>query len=139
MGDSKGVVDGVLDGSLHIGFVGKRVKKSGITSCRWVKDKIVTIANSESQYNIIDASIMSKIPIILRNQGSATREVLLEHLKDKWNVSINDLNVVMEANGTEGVISAVEANLGISFLSEVAALRAEKNGWNKKLLTFPLL
>ncbi|WP_353892995.1 selenium metabolism-associated LysR family transcriptional regulator [Proteinivorax hydrogeniformans] len=129
LGDSNWVIDSVSLGELDIGFVGKRVKSKEITSCRWMKDKLVAIASTDYPYdNIKNARELQKVPMVLRKKGSATREVLVDNLRTHFNLGINDLNIVMESNGTEGIISAVEANLGISFISEVAAKRAESSG-----------
>ncbi|WP_350343330.1 selenium metabolism-associated LysR family transcriptional regulator [Proteinivorax tanatarense] len=128
MGDSDWVIDGVSMGELDIGFVGKRVKSKEITSCRWVTDSFVAISSTEFPFdNLKNAKDLQRVPLVLRKKGSATREVLLDNLRNHFNLGINDLNVVMESNGTEGIISAVEANLGVAFISEVAAKRAESS------------
>lgn len=55
-------------------------------------------------------------PFVLREQGSGTRLVMEEQLKKK-NMDPASLNVVMELGSTGAIKSAVEAGLGISFLS----------------------
>lgn len=55
-------------------------------------------------------------PFVLREQGSGTRLVMEEQLKRKQ-IDPADLKIVMELGSTGAVKSAVEAGLGISFLS----------------------
>ncbi|WP_042160091.1 selenium metabolism-associated LysR family transcriptional regulator [Paenibacillus gorillae] len=55
-------------------------------------------------------------PFVLREQGSGTRLVMEEQLKRK-NIDPADLKIVMELGSTGAVKSAVEAGLGVSFLS----------------------
>ena len=55
-------------------------------------------------------------PFVLREQGSGTRLVMEEQLKKK-HINPADLKIVMELGSTGAVKSAVEAGLGISFVS----------------------
>lgn len=58
-------------------------------------------------------------PFILREQGSGTRQVMEEALK-KYGIPGEDMKIVMELGSTGAIKSAVEAGLGISFLSQAA-------------------
>lgn len=55
-------------------------------------------------------------PIVLREQGSGTRLVMEEQLRAK-KMNVSDMKIVMELGSTGAVKSAVEAGLGISFVS----------------------
>ncbi len=55
-------------------------------------------------------------PYICREEGSGTREVMLEHLNASGVESCN-LNIVMELGSPEAVKGAVEAGMGISIIS----------------------
>lgn len=55
-------------------------------------------------------------PFVLREQGSGTRLVMEEELKTR-NLDPSSLNIVMELGSTGAVKSAVEAGIGISFVS----------------------
>jgi Transcriptional regulator len=59
----------------------------------------------------------AEYPFVLREQGSGTRLVMEEQLKRK-NIDPADLKIVMELGSTGAVKSAVEAGLGVSFISE---------------------
>ncbi|QHT61844.1 LysR family transcriptional regulator [Paenibacillus lycopersici] len=64
----------------------------------------------------VDLEEVMKYPIVLREQGSGTRLVMEEQLRAKQ-MNIADMKIVMELGSTGAVKSAVEAGLGISFVS----------------------
>ncbi len=57
-----------------------------------------------------------KYPLVLREQGSGTRQVMEDQLAMK-SIDAEDLNIVMELGSTGAVKSAVEAGVGMSFIS----------------------
>ena len=63
------------------------------------------------------------IPLILREEGSGTREVFLDHARGAG-FQLDDFNVVMELGSPEAIKGAVEAGLGITIIS-IATLRKE--------------
>ena len=61
-------------------------------------------------------------PIILREDGSGTREVLLEALHDR-DISADMLTISMVLGNAEAIEMAVEEGLGVAFVSKLAAAR----------------
>jgi DNA-binding transcriptional LysR family regulator len=55
-------------------------------------------------------------PFVLREQGSGTRQVMEDQLRNK-DIDPGDMKIIMELGSTGAVKSAVEAGLGISFVS----------------------
>ncbi|MBO7745006.1 LysR family transcriptional regulator [Paenibacillus sp. MWE-103] len=64
----------------------------------------------------VELEDVMKYPIVLREQGSGTRLVMEEQLRKKQ-FSVADMKIVMELGSTGAVKSAVEAGLGLSFVS----------------------
>ncbi|HZG54956.1 selenium metabolism-associated LysR family transcriptional regulator [Paenibacillus sp.] len=60
-----------------------------------------------------------EFPFILREQGSGTRQVMEEELARKG-IDAGRMKIVMELGSTGAVKSAVEAGLGITFLSQTS-------------------
>ena len=88
---------------------------------RFIEDEIVVIAAANHDWALrrttkIDAAQLAEIPLIRRERGSRTRRVVEDALK-KSRLKLRDLRVVMELDSTEAIKSAVEANLGIGFVS----------------------
>lgn len=117
------IIEELVEGEIDLAFVGKRVNKAGISSCKWMKDNLVLIKPKGlpliSQMTVKD---LQKYPLIIRKEGSATRALMEEKLKEKG-IKLEDLDVVLELDSTESVIASVEAGIGLSFVSEIAAAK----------------
>ena len=61
-------------------------------------------------------------PLILREELAGTREVLMDHLR-QHDVSPDMLNIAMLLGNAEAIAVAVEEELGIAFVSRLAAAR----------------
>ena len=68
---------------------------------------------------------IKQFDFVIREEGSGTRKVMEDYLSIHSH-SLSDLNSVVSIGSTEAVIAAVEAGLGISFVSRLAALPAAK-------------
>lgn len=98
----------VLDNKVDIAFVeGNVYAKELITEKIW-EDKLVfikSIANKNSLYK--DGE---KLSIIMREEGSGTRELVESNLK----INHIDYNISMELGNTQAIINVVEVGLGIA-------------------------
>ena len=65
--------------------------------------------------------------MIIREEGSGTRSALLNALHQAG-LPRTVLNISACLGSTEAIIAAVEAGLGVSFVSELAARKAVNNG-----------
>jgi len=65
-------------------------------------------------------------PIIIREEGSGTRKIMVEALA-KIGVEISDLRIRMELDSTEAVKSAVAEGLGISFVSRSTLIKMSED------------
>jgi len=59
------------------------------------------------------------LPLLLRERGSGSRRVVERALK-KVGIPLRSLGVAMELDSTEAIISGVEAELGVGFVSRWA-------------------
>ena len=60
--------------------------------------------------------------MILREEGSGTREVMMEALRQQ-DISPDMLSISMELGNAEAIEMAVEEGLGVAFVSKLAAAR----------------
>jgi DNA-binding transcriptional LysR family regulator len=67
----------------------------------------------------IDAQDLRQAPLLVREFGSGSRRVV-ENALAKVGLKKKDLKTVMELDSTEGLLSAVEAGLGVAFVSRWA-------------------
>ena len=61
--------------------------------------------------------------MIIREKGSGTRKEMEAGFK-RLSLNLNDFNIVGQLGSTESVLSAVQAGLGISFVSQLASSKA---------------
>jgi DNA-binding transcriptional LysR family regulator len=86
----------------------------------------------------IPVSSLLQHPFICREEGSGTREVIAEHLKQAG-VNGNDLKICMELGSPEAVKGAVEAGMGISIASRATINKELKLGCLKAVNLDPVL
>lgn len=75
---------------------------------------------------------LTKNNLILREQGSGTREIF-EHILQKHNLSVSSFSRITEIGNMEAIKHLVKGNLGITFLYQAAAKEELLNGELKEL------
>ncbi|OLS02784.1 selenium metabolism-associated LysR family transcriptional regulator [Tissierella creatinophila] len=119
--DSKEVIEGILSGMTNFGFIGAKYSHEGIKYIDFFQDKLVLITSPEKTFATDPISIQSLIgeEIVLREEGSGTRQLIENALKEKkLNLNIfrsQTINYSMEA-----IKKMVALNVGISFASDVS-------------------
>lgn len=132
--DSKEVQEQLRDGKLDIGVIGMHPKPD-VTSHLLAKDRMVLVGPVDSE-DVDGFGDVRGLPFIFREEGSGTWDAAKNGLH-KWGGSVNDLKQVAVVDSTEAVISLVEAGLGYSILSDLAAQQATQHGRVKVLAELP--
>jgi len=130
IGDSKKILDKLLDHQIDIGIIGLEQDSNKLKFRPIASDSLVLITPNGHPMVHSDDSDFSQIKqydFVLREKGSGTRKVMEDYLSIH-ECSLSDLHSVVSIGSTEAVIAAVEAGLGISFISKLAALPAAKAG-----------
>ncbi len=96
-------------------------------------DNLVFICNPnhkllKSGENIVNFDDLIKFPFIFREKGSGTRNIIEQHFP-----RYNELNMILEMNDNDSIISAVSESDNISILSEIIVKKAEDAGLIKIL------
>ncbi len=84
-------------------------------------DALVVVAHPEhevAKMESITAEQLVTYPYICREEGSGTRDVIKDYMK-QHNIDSECLNVCMELGSPESIKGAVEAGMGIAILSKV--------------------
>lgn len=116
--DSREAVEMVKEGVAEIGIVGKEYRNPTLEFTPIFHDELV-LAGPAGYPERVTVSEMVRMPFIVRDAGSGTRnayELALSRLK----IIPSNLDVVMECSGTEGILEAIAAGLGVSFVSRLA-------------------
>lgn len=126
--DSTKILNKLLDHQIDIGIVGMQQLSGKMTFSPIATDSLVCITPNEfsfSKGDELDFSVLKKYDLVLREEGSGTRLVMEEYFASNG-FSMEDFNTSFSIGSTEGVIAAVEAGIGISFVSKLAAAPAVK-------------
>lgn len=120
----------LLDGEAHIAITSLREPSKDIEYRPFATDRIVLIAPPDhpwAQRRVIEPADLTQADLILREEGSGTREALKDKLA--WhNLSLDSLNTVMVLGNTEAIRMAVEEGIGAAFVSAVVAAEGIRAG-----------
>jgi len=84
---------------------------------------IVPSSHSWASRQSVDPDELLNEPIILREPSSGTRRVLQSELA-KHDITLDDLNVLLEVGNSEAIVLSISAGLGVSFVSKMSSAYA---------------
>ena len=122
VGDTKQIVDMVLDAEIEVGMVGARLEHPSVIYHVFQEDELILAAaygNTFSQRAPLSLGDLTTIPFVLREYGSGTR-ITLEQALREFSFGLKKFNVVAEMGSTQAVKEAVRAGMGLSILSRRA-------------------
>ncbi|MBN1382642.1 MAG: LysR family transcriptional regulator [Deltaproteobacteria bacterium] len=131
VGDSEEALQMVLTGQSEIGFVGKEPHEKRLNVEPLWTDQLVLAAPADHEWQKVPAitlTELAKVPFIIRERGSGTRETLDIYLQKNAGVNLSDFTVVCEMGSSEAVKEAVIAGVGVSILSDQAVAREREEG-----------
>ncbi|MEE8379110.1 MAG: selenium metabolism-associated LysR family transcriptional regulator [Gammaproteobacteria bacterium] len=128
--NTDGIVRMVENNEIDLGVVEAPVanKNLAVEECR--KDRLVAITppgHELANQGKIQVKSILEYPFICREEGSGTREVIMEYLRDAG-VDEGQLNIIMELGSLEALKGAVEAGIGISIISRATLIKEIKLG-----------
>lgn len=122
--DSKTVLNRVMNGEATIGIIGSQPKENEVKSTPFINEKIKLICAKNSEYKEkISMDNILAAPHIVREEGSGTRSVIFNHLS-KMGLNTDNMNVQYVLGSTQSILTAIEEDLGIGWVSENALTNA---------------
>ncbi len=121
-GNTEQIVEAVEKQKIALGFIEGPARSRDVRTEPFMKDELVLIVSAAHEWaemKSIPSSEIATVPLLMRERGSGTRRVV-EMALEKKGVKPNSLRIVMELDSTEAIKSAVEAGLGIGFVSRWA-------------------
>ncbi|MGB0840251.1 MAG: LysR substrate-binding domain-containing protein [Chitinophagales bacterium] len=128
--NSTRIADYLLNGIIDLGIVEGRLKNRSIRYEQFMEDTIVPVVHQNSQfaqYNEISLDQLLSIPLVLREPGSGTLQVI-EHALRAKNIRLSDLNRIMYMGSTESIKTFMESTDIMSFISLRAIQKELKYG-----------
>lgn len=129
--DSEETLEMILDNRSEIGFIGKQPLNKKLNSEPLWKDSLVLVVPKDHAWGKVDFvtfESLSKESFIMREKGSATREVLEGYMLKTTGKGLSHFNIICEMGSSEAVKEAVMVGLGVSILSIYAVKREVAKG-----------
>lgn len=104
---------------IDLGIVEGKSKKSYFKYSQFIKDELVLVANSKnpiSEKKFCTLDELKQIPLLLREQGSGTLEVIVHQLKSVG-IKLSDLTIEMQLGSTESIKNYISESNCLAFLS----------------------
>jgi len=135
VGNTKRIEDLLLSGLIDIGMVAGDASRNNIKAEPIVPDELVLIVPRTHplvKKKMISVLEVAREPFILREEGSGTRRRIDEYLA-RHGVSARTMHIALVLGSTESIKEAVEAGIGISFVSKWAVKKEVEDGRLKAL------
>jgi len=122
-GNTEDVVARLAAASIDVGMIEGPPLTRDVHVEPFQEDSMILIAPATEEWKgmgSLSIRDLAALPLLLREHGSGSRRVVEDALQSAGLV-LNDLRVVMELDSTEAIVCAVEAGLGLGFVSLWAA------------------
>lgn len=120
----------LIESKINLAIVEGQSKRKDLKYLPLVKDEIVLCTKSSNRISnkiMITLQDLQKLPLVIREGGSGSREVIVAALK-KAGIAISSLNIDMEFESTESIKSYLLNSNSYAFLSINAVINELKSG-----------
>jgi DNA-binding transcriptional LysR family regulator len=118
-GNTEEIVRLVLGGKICAGLIEGPARDRGVHIEHFLEDELVLVTPPDVDTERLSRDQFLRFSLLLREQGSGSRRVV-ETALGKVGFKLRSFKKVMELDSTEAIKSAVEAGLGIGFVSHWA-------------------
>lgn len=125
-GNSQEVTQMIHEGTIDIGFVEGFVSDSDIIKEKIGIDELLIVTENQTLANTKPASIeyFKDMRWVLREPGSASREVFLDYIKNQ----VNHLNIFLELGHTESIKSILKNRECLTCISKISVEKELREG-----------
>lgn len=119
-GNSLEMEQKLLENEIDLALVENETSQTNIKYIDFLNDEIVAVTGSNSVYSkrkLISVADFQQIPIVLREKGSGTLQVIQNALT-KQNISFDKLNILIHLGSTEAIKNFLLDFDGIALVSE---------------------
>ncbi len=118
-GNTEQIEKALNNNEINLGIIEGHSKRSEFHYTEFLKDEIVLVAKSSNKVakkSEISLSELQRLPLVIREEGSGTLEVISFYLKQK-NINFTDLFIEMQFGSTEGIKNYILNSDRLAFLS----------------------
>jgi len=135
-GNTEGIVEAVQEQRVALGFIEGPPRSRDVHTKPFLRDELVLIAPAAHEWaelGSISCADLASAALLMRERGSGSRRII-ELALERHGMKKRSLNVVMELDSTEAIKSAVEAGLGVGFVSRWAIAKDLRLGRSFKIV-----
>lgn len=135
-GNTEQIVQAVVEQKIVLGLIEGPPRSRDVKTERFLEDELVLIvpaAHEWAERGSVAVDEITTAPLLMRERGSGTRRIL-ELALERTGVKRRELRVVMELDSSEAIKSAVEAGLGVGFISHWAMAKDMRLGRSFKIV-----
>lgn len=139
--NTEGVATMVEEDVADLGFVEGPVPNPALSTKVCKVDEMVVVAppgHPLLEKSSVSARATLQHPFIMREEGSGTREEILNYLH-KQGIDHDRMDIVMELDGLEAIKGVVESGIGVSILSRETLYKEQKLGTLESVSLRPAL
>jgi DNA-binding transcriptional LysR family regulator len=129
-GNTEQIVTAIEEEKIALGFIEGPPRSRHLILQPFLEDELVLLAPAAHEWveqKQIAPEDLTSAPLLMRERGSGTRHII-ELALERHHLRRSSLNVVMELDSTEAIKSAVEAGLGVGFVSRWAVAKDARLG-----------
>ena len=130
-GNTKNIANLIKEGELDVGFIEGVVNDADIIKSIVGVDELIVVTADKSLANECFIDTIQDKKWVLREEGSGTREIFLDYIKDK----VEHINLFLELGHTESIKSLLINHQCLTCISKISV---SKEIENKKLIQIPL-
>jgi len=130
-GNTKNIVELIKEGELDVAFIEGIVNDASIIKEVVGIDELVVVTTDETLSSACFIDTIQERKWVLREEGSGTREVFLDYVKDK----VDHINIFLELGHTESIKSLLLNHQCVTCISKIAVKKEIKS---KALIHVPL-
>ena len=120
-GNTKAMLDALLAHEVHLALIEGPNQRKGLNIEPFLQDHMVLVVPLSHDWadQEVEVDALKQQPLLMREFGSGSRRVV-EKAIVAAGLQKKDLKIQMELDSPEGLLSAVEAGLGVTFVSRWA-------------------
>ena len=118
-GNTAEIVQLLLDNKVCLGLIEGPARDRGIRTEAFMQDELILILPSSFESDFLSRDQFLSSKLLMREHGSGSRQVV-ETALEKAGYKLKSFKNVMNLDSTEAIKSAVEAGLGVGFVSRWA-------------------
>lgn len=134
-GNTEKIVEAVEKRTVTLGLIEGPAQSRHVKTLPFLQDEIVPIVAAAHPWarGPVACGRLGEAPLLMRERGSGSRRVV-EMALERHGLKRSALRIAMELDSTETIKSAVEAGLGIGFVSRCALVQDQRMGRGFKIV-----